>query len=1303
MDIKRGNAIILSLDSFNEGSKLTRRLMGDDYVTLPFTLAEPISFAIGDYVDIVLGGEQTVFGRYELVSAYKPTYNTNTGCYDYQLRLDAYYFQWKNRQMKYNPQTGGNELSFSLTSSIGTHAAILLQNLVANGFFFYDNAHTPFTVDYDETVDTNKAKLVQYDNISILDALTSIAKTFECEWWVTDSVIHFGKCQKGDSVQEVIFEIGSNVSEMSKSDNGATFATRLYCFGSDRNLPKTYKKSVSEDLTKSAVVQRRLMLPTNAELTQESAELIDGKYILSDNGYLQVAGISDDKVVEGVFVDDDIYPKTDCFVSDVRTYTDTREEDGEVITQTFYRLIDGSGFNFNTDMLLEDATLHIIFTSGSMNGMDFECHYNNDDNYYEVVVNESYGRSLPDTNLHPEKGDHFAVYNWDASKLEESKIIPKASNELLASAVKKFEKAKIDPAQYTCTEDCYEESYTIRELGDKIRLVNPAYFENGRSSRVTGIEINLDLPYDHPKYIVSEKADYIYQSHVENTEELTFNGQSYQGANVGGGGLYLIKTNDTARPSDSNAYSAKRALEEFLSAKEDDTAQGLVGFVKGLWVKTKGLFGFSAQGDVTARSLKTTGSSGGTTPDADNVTQKNLGLEVSESGVIGGILRVAKSLLTKNIQSLNFSNTDSLTGTGWQLTDDDGNGRSRLIVDDAVFRGKVTLNELGVRKLTAMGGNYVFSPAAGIIEEVDYYGYKVVPGEETPEVELLGYEYIKVPWVLRLIPLSLRGRYLSRKKWVRSTMTAEDYDRVKFYRCWLKADDGSTQTINTWQVGMLARCQTFDTSQIENGNHAGSYDKPQDSGGTYSNVTNKLYWRAVVAKGEGIDKEHYQGETIALDDGRKHNYIDLANYLDNGVQLFLTGSDHVSAGDHIVCFGDWKDRQLANLVTIETIGSDAPAVKEFVGVGYTDDTGTAIDWSLDSKVLTRISPISGNKFVAPEFKVVINGQTHDLANFMVNTDGVLTKVQGDMTGMMSVVEQTAGGYAVYLRKLGTEESDILAGFTLDSNGNIDITGSKITLGTGSEASQQAVFEDGKLRLALLDVVQIVAGGIRAQTIDCQNATFNNVNVSGKVTATNGKIAGFNISGNGLTNGPEFTNDAYIIFRNDAHSCFAGIGGNVLATYTAQRAVARFENEDSNDQWSFGANYAMILSAKNHSRKNVALQINHGQTRGLRPEVRGVNSNTTTTLTDDDHTIIATSGCTLTLPSSPQEGQQYHIICMTTGTVKIQSTAWINWKYLSSSSPAEVWQLGKDTEYDLTASVREAWLTFTGTEWHLTQN
>ena len=92
-------------------------------------------------------------------------------------------------------------------------------------------------------------------------------------------------------------------------------------------------------------------------------------------------------------------------------------------------------------------------------------------------------------------------------------------------------------------------------------------------------------------------------------------------------------------------------------------------------------------------------------------------------------------------------------------------------------------------------------------------------------------------------------------------------------------------------------------------------------------------------------------------------------------------------------------------------------------------------------------------------------------------------------------------------------------------------------------------------------------------INATSGTFNNVTIS------SGKIAGFTISGNSLTNTP-WENDASIVFRNDKKNCFAGIGGNVLPASTGLRAVARFENEDKTNQWGLGSNYAMILTAKN---------------------------------------------------------------------------------------------------------------------------
>lgn len=109
-------------------------------------------------------------------------------------------------------------------------------------------------------------------------------------------------------------------------------------------------------------------------------------------------------------------------------------------------------------------------------------------------------------------------------------------------------------------------------------------------------------------------------------------------------------------------------------------------------------------------------------------------------------------------------------------------------------------------------------------------------------------------------------------------------------------------------------------------------------------------------------------------------------------------------------------------------------------------------------------------------------------------------------------------------------------------------------------------------------------------VTCKTGNFDNVNIQ------SGKIAGFKISGNGLTNDP-FTNDAYIIFRNDAHNCFAGIGGNVLPATSGARAVARFENEDKNDWWGLGHNVAMLLSAKNSDYNHAFVGEGNGTLKG----------------------------------------------------------------------------------------------------------
>lgn len=564
MDIKDVKGDIIYSTSVNGGSKRKYTLMGEDYMTLVFSVNSPITFHLGDYV------EDSRFGLFELVSLYNPIYNTATGAYDYELRLDAYYWKWKNKVFKFTPEVGGQEASWNLTATLDVHMGIFLRNLAALGYTYKGEA---FEFSIAPTVEKS-AKLVSYDNTNMIDALSAMAETWDCEWWVTDKTINFGRCEYGTPVD---FEIGDNVVEMTSSESKSTYATRIYAFGSTRNIPSNYRP-VDESIVVNGVVQKRLMLP-------EGTPYIDA-----------YPDMSTEEAVEQVVVFDDIYPRTDGHISKVITYTDTvNNEDGTQTTETFYQFTD-TGITFSKDYILEGEELHIIFQSGSLNGMDFGVTFNpmgdpekNEDGswnpkaqLWEIVANEDYGRKLPDDVLKPKEGDTYILYGWDSSKIADLGLVSAAEQELKEKAEEYVAKSKIDPNTYSCTM-MSDYMYGLDEggnqnpdyakhfdVGDKVNLVNSAFFESGnRQSRIIGYECNLDKPYDSPVYTVGETASYSRIGELEEQiENITLKGQTYTGG--GGSGIYVIGTNDTTSPTNRNVYSALRVLQSFLSKTTND-------------------------------------------------------------------------------------------------------------------------------------------------------------------------------------------------------------------------------------------------------------------------------------------------------------------------------------------------------------------------------------------------------------------------------------------------------------------------------------------------------------------------------------------------------------------------------------------------------------------------------------------------------------------------------------------------------------------------------------------------------------
>ena len=551
----------------NSGAKGYYSLMQHDYITLPFSLQSPVEFGIGSYADLreafsdALGGKLAKI--YKVCDLQTPTYNTSTGGYDYELRLDAYYWLWKNKIFKYTPEAAGQEASWSLTASLDVHLGVFLRNLDALGET-YGGKEYEFSID--STVE-NKAVAITYDNTNLIDALSRMAEAWGCEWWVTENVIHFGRLENGDAVE---LEIGVQAEDMTRNESKGTYATRIYAFGSTRNIPENYRPNDNEDLTVNGVVQKRLMLP-------DGTPYIDAR-----------PGLTGQEVVESVVVFDDIYPRRVGTLSDVKTVDRAIEDEEGNQTGTFkaYQYKD-TGLTFSPDYVLEGQELRIVFQSGKMNGLDFGVTFNPDnadpaEQLWEIVANEDYGRRLPDEVIKPENGDTYILYGFDI-KLVSDQYIPAAEQELKAKAEEYVAKTQVDDGTYTVPlysswVEADEVNRTF-DAGQRVKLKNPAFFgTSGRTSRVIGWEMCLDIPYDRPVYTIGESAQYSRLGELEDkVDSLTLNGQAYQGIG-GGSGVYLIRTNDSTPASNSNAYSALRARLEFISKTKEDGTNFLLKF-----------------------------------------------------------------------------------------------------------------------------------------------------------------------------------------------------------------------------------------------------------------------------------------------------------------------------------------------------------------------------------------------------------------------------------------------------------------------------------------------------------------------------------------------------------------------------------------------------------------------------------------------------------------------------------------------------------------------------------------------------
>nr|DAQ12198.1 MAG TPA: hypothetical protein [Caudoviricetes sp.] len=233
------------------------------------------------------------------------------------------------------------------------------------------------------------------------------------------------------------------------------------------------------------------------------------------------------------------------------------------------------------------------------------------------------------------------------------------------------------------------------------------------------------------------------------------------------------------------------------------------------------------------------------------------GIDANGNAVLGDVQM--QDAVLRRIVSLGYNGA---TQQGFGIVDR-GDGKFRLDINDLQVWGKAVFQELEVRKLSYAGGNVYLSGS----------GSKIFKTEEL---------YAEAG--------KLRG-----------------------WRCWLLADDGTTATQNMWRVGDQARCQTFGLANKQ---------KPTRS-----------WWRLVTAVSE---------ENVALTDelgnelydGKKFAWIEIAK---DNCEL---GSDVPLAGDTIVLDGNQNpnERERQGVMILETTGANTPRIVAYKGVvGYTHE------------------------------------------------------------------------------------------------------------------------------------------------------------------------------------------------------------------------------------------------------------------------------------------------------------------------------------------------------------------------------
>ena len=338
-----------------------------------------------------------------------------------------------------------------------------------------------------------------------------------------------------------------------------------------------------------------------------------------------------------------------------------------------------------------------------------------------------------------------------------------------------------------------------------------------------------------------------------------------------------------------------------------------------------------------------------------------------ETGAVSGYNAKITELGEAFFSAIKSLDYDNAAEQGFSV-EKEKNGKYHAFFTNLTIWGKARFHELEVRKLSYSGGNIYLSGA--------------------------GSKLIKVVPVRRIVNETYDYEWMECSEKI-----------CDGWKCYLLADDGTTATMNDWQDGDQARCQTM--GEIV-------------SGGTYQNASNKSYWRTIPDGGVSTQNEKIYGtktETYLDEDGNEQTRDVQVELYDGQAFAWIVIGKHSenfdgytedsapdetkdipSAGDTIVLDGnrhrneqgeyDKTDRQ--NVIILETTGEYAPRIACYANITEYKHTFTKSVNGSDKEVSLSVfetSPKGGTKINSSRFEWISDdGSTINIINYRGDWD-----------------------------------------------------------------------------------------------------------------------------------------------------------------------------------------------------------------------------------------------------------------------------------------------------------------------------